>query len=586
MKRLSTHKIWIVLLLNALFPLEILYAADNIAIEPVVMYLLGRNKPSILGGDTSISENQTFIVPSDAPNGEYVGKIRLFPEFEVIGDGPSFTLTQNSDSIFVVNSSGLITIADNRNLIADNTYFLSVKISKNGSSEQSVSISIKVVDATKAIFIDGDAATNGSGTRISPFNTVPPITQDNTILLFKRDSTITSGTNYINGVNQFMAASYGSGDKPLLQTSGIFFRIYNHSNNPTIRDLKFTTPEPSRSNPSALFANWGTAIYTSGHTGTLQVLHCEMHHLTSGISDVSADFNDAENSTHKWNYIHDISQEGVFCKLISGTTTISNNQIERINLLWFEDQREVVSSGDGIQTYQTHRTIVENNYIDRSYTGNKFCIIVDTYSTGSSGEGHATEDVTISNNYLIGTLNGNTSILIYGYFLNGTIAYNYGSRSEYFVMTGTSNNIIYKYNVVIRGQIRDSHAHVYNNVFYGPITCLTSGHGADEFYNNIVFMTADNQQVYQQGSVTEADYNLYNLEQSNMFGSGFHTLVSTGQETNSLVVDPLFTDVTNYDFTLMTSSPAIDKGKNLHLKVDYFLNPIGNQPDIGVHEVQ
>lgn len=544
------------------------------------------NTEDEINGAAIISENQTFIVPSDAPNGEFVGHVRLFPQFEIMGDVAVFSLADNSDGIYAVDNKGLITIADNSNLTADSTDTLTVDISKNGYPGQSVSVDIQVVDAAEAVYIDGSAATNGTGTRQSPFNTVPSVTEDNTTLLFKRGSTITSGTNYINGMDNFRAASYGSGDKPLLQTSETFFRIYNHSHDPIIRDLAFTTSEPSLSNPGSLYANWGTAIYTSGHTGTLQVLHCEMHHLTSGISDVSADYDDAENSTHKWNNIHDISQEGVFCKLISGTTIISNNRIKRINLLWFEDQTEQVSSGDGIQTYQTHRTIVQNNYIDRSYTGNKFCIIVDTYSTGTSGEGNATEAVIISNNYLIGTLNGDHSILIYGYFLNGTISRNFGSRSEYFVMTGVSDDIRYMYNIIIRGQIRDAYACVYNNVFYGPVACLTAGHGAEEFYNNIVFFTSEGQQVYQQGRVTSADYNLYNREQSDMFGNGYHTLMSTGQETNSLVADPLFTDADSYDFTLTMSSPAIDRGTDVSLSWDYFSNPVETRPDIGVHEVQ
>ena len=536
-------------------------------------------------GHTLISEDQTFIVPSDAPAGEYVGQIRLFPQFEGVGAAPVFTLTQNNDGIYAIDSEGLLTIADNSNL-AVGVDTITVSITKTDFPEQSISVEIEVIDTAGAWFIDGDAAVNGSGTRTSPLNTIPAVTADNTALLFKRGSTITSGTNYINNISAFMAASYGTGEKPLLKTEGTFLRIYNNSHNPIVRDLSFTTSEPSLSNPGSLYSNWGAAIYASAHTGTLQVLHCEMHHLTSGITDVSMDFEDAENSTHKWNIIHDISQEGIFCKLISGTTTISNNRIERINLLWFEDQTEQVSSGDGIQTYQTHRTIVQHNYIDRSYTGNKFCIIVDTYSTGTSGEGQAAEAVDISSNYLVGTLNGDDSILIYGYFLNGNISHNFGSRSQYFVMTGVSENINYHYNIIIRGQIRDSNAAVYNNVFYGPVTCLTGGHGAEEFYNNIVYFTEPGQMAYFQGTVTSADYNLYNQEQTGMFGSGTDTVSSTGQESHSLVGDPLFTDITNYDFTLAASSPAIDKGIFLNLSSDHYLNPVGSSPDIGVHEVQ
>jgi hypothetical protein len=41
-----------------------------------------------------------------------------------------------------------------------------------------------------------------------------------------------------------------------------------------------------------------------------------------------------------------------------------------------------------------------------------------------------------------------------------------------------------------------------------------------------------------------------------------------------------------YDFTLTMSSHAIDRGTDLSLSKDYFSNPVGTLPDIGVHEVQ
>jgi hypothetical protein len=48
-------------------------------------------------GHALISEDQTFIVPLDAPDGEYVGRIRLFPQFEESGAAPAFTFTQNHE---------------------------------------------------------------------------------------------------------------------------------------------------------------------------------------------------------------------------------------------------------------------------------------------------------------------------------------------------------------------------------------------------------------------------------------------------------------------------------------------------------
>lgn len=110
---------------------------------------------------------------------------------------------------------------------------------------------------------------------------------------------------------------------------------------------------------------------------------------------------------------------------------------------------------------------------------------------------------------MIDTYNNTTSILIYGYFRNGVIEKNYGDSCDYFVMTGTSEDILYRYNVIKRGQIRDESADVYNNLFISPVRCLTNGFGADLFKNNIVALSQAGQIVYTSGQVDDASNNLY-----------------------------------------------------------------------------
>ncbi len=534
-----------------------------------------------------LSEFQNFIVPDDAPNGEYVGILKAFPNIEAEGTAASFTLLENKNGIYSLNSTGLITIQDNTSLTAGIDIIKAV-IQKEGFSNDTIEISISVLDATGCTFINTEATTNGTGTRNNPLNIVPSITANNTILLFKRGTAISRGTVYVNGITGFMAASYGEGALPVLQSTTSFFRIYGGCHNPVIRDLEFTTPEPERSSPThspstnQYYTNWGGSVYASSHTGTLKVEHCVMHHLTNGITDVSPDNNDGENSSHKWNTIYDIAQEGIFCKLISGTTELSCNKLERINLIWFHDQTEQISSGDGIQTYQTHTTVVEHNYIDRTFTGNKFCIIVDTYSTGTNGEGNATEPVSISSNYLKGTHDNTSSILIYGYFLNGVIEKNFGDTCDYFVMTGVSSDITYKYNIIKRGQIRDATADVYNNIFIGPVRCLTNGFGADIFKNNITYLTGVSQTVYTDGQVADASNNLYNIEQADMFGAGNSSVSAI--ESNSIVGDPVFYKLENNIFWLTENSPAIDNGVLISSGTDYYNHEIDERPNIGISE--
>lgn len=60
-------------------------------------------------------------------------------------------------------------------------------------------------------------------------------------------------------------------------------------------------------------------------------------------------------------------------------------------------------------------------------------------------------------------------------------------------------------------------------------------------------------------------------------------------QINTQMVDPQFTDPTNFDFTLQSSSPAIDNGDESFLlnidNVDYYGNPRNNL-DIGAIEFQ
>jgi hypothetical protein len=57
---------------------------------------------------------------------------------------------------------------------------------------------------------------------------------------------------------------------------------------------------------------------------------------------------------------------------------------------------------------------------------------------------------------------------------------------------------------------------------------------------------------------------------------------------HSIIADPLFTDITNNDYTLMPNSPAVDAGVDVGLTQDFAGNPVpfGDAPDIGAYESQ
>ena len=57
-------------------------------------------------------------------------------------------------------------------------------------------------------------------------------------------------------------------------------------------------------------------------------------------------------------------------------------------------------------------------------------------------------------------------------------------------------------------------------------------------------------------------------------------------DQNSTDGDPLFTDAANADFTLQSTSPAIDAGLDVSLVLDYIgaTVPFNTLPDIGAYE--
>lgn len=117
--------------------------------------------------------------------------------------------------------------------------------------------------------------------------------------------------------------------------------------------------------------------------------------------------------------------------------------------------------------------------------------------------------------------------------------------------------------------------------------------------NNIFWATNTRRtlsiQTNQTGTVN-IDYNLHWSDSVGgdpgiRYGSVYPTWVqwrSWGYDTHGVNANPLFTNAAGNDFTLQSSSPAIDNGTNVGLTTDFAGNPVpsGNAPDIGAYEYQ
>lgn len=540
-----------------------------------------------------LSEDQDFVVTDNALVGETIGRVKAYPKFHKVYGTPSFAKT-GSDTVFDLQPEGMITLA-RPDLLTSGTLTFNVTVSLEGFTDTEITVSVKVLDSSKTIFVDPSQVGDGTGTRLSPRNTWPtPLS--NTNILFKRGTTISRDYEYmLNNIDNILIGAYGTGPKPVLEMGNDeLFRVYNGCFNPVIRDLEYTSREPARSNPDPNYANWANAlVYSSSVEGTMRVINCESHHSHNGMNSNSsgAGFAPDQNVEFKWNYIHDVAQEGMYLQEISGVGEASANTIERINLLWSYTEDQQISSGDGIQTLNVHTFYARNNYIDKSYTGNKFCIIHQYDKYTPLGD----EDAEITGNYFIGNAGGiNNSVsgaAIFADFMTGIISGNVfiGNKRSRAISRGPyADNITVSYNLFKHhGEVLVfgcPTSNIYNNVFYDSDLILYSP--TTNFVNNIIYFDRPDQVVYNSLTpIVRSDYNLFNREQANMFG-GVHNLagVQPAREMNSIVSDPLFINSAADDFRLFDQSRAIDNGTDVGLMKDFYSNPLVATPDIGLAE--
>jgi len=567
-----------------------------------------------------LSEAQDFIVPSDAPNGEYVGYVKAYPEFEMIGDAPTFVLKTNSDNIYAVSSAGLITIADNTSLAAG-TDVIVVTVNKTGFSDCDINVSILCIATASCIYIDSDDG-GGVGTRADPTDAFPAILS-NKYYLLKRDDTLT--VDHIDVVNKsnVIFGSYGTGARPVLQRGVGQFMFYINSicDNITIRDLEATTTEPYKSDPDTVgkFTTWCDGLFYESRTTTVfRLINCEIHHIYSGgQSNNSATVSVTDSIEFAWNYFHDIAYDGIYGEtrstIHSGVSNVYANKIITCQLLWKYSHAHWDTGGDGIQLVNYHTSYCHHNYVDASQVGGMACILI-SFTTIADNDG--TEWAEVYNNYLIGDKAGTTvdtdqaAFLIscgfnygkiYNNFLKGISTHNWGVYSSGTVLSTVTvfNNIFLNVDGGIAG-IQES---VYNNTFYGcgyrrldytrwVYREISSSITLKNFKNNIIYFTNVNQHAYVSSEVLagggDFDYNVYNISDVNNEDrfwwpyANFVDVQAEGLELHSIADNPDF--VSSVDYHLQAGSPAIAAGIGVGLNTDYDGEVWKPTPSIGAYE--
>jgi hypothetical protein len=130
-----------------------------------------------------------------------------------------------------------------------------------------------------------------------------------------------------------------------------------------------------------------------------------------------------------------------------------------------------------------------------------------------------------------------------------------------------------------------------NNTFFNNTTSSISSSEKSfvSIINNIFYLNSESLKAYQLVGSIYSDYNLFNLEKSS-FINGFPSLsswnIESGQDSHSIVANPEFSDISNFDLKLCDESPCINKGLTLNLQRDYIgtIVPQNGIPDIGCFE--
>ncbi|MFZ2226154.1 MAG: choice-of-anchor Q domain-containing protein [Candidatus Moraniibacteriota bacterium] len=127
----------------------------------------------------------------------------------------------------------------------------------------------------------------------------------------------------------------------------------------------------------------------------------------------------------------------------------------------------------------------------------------------------------------------------------------------------------------------ESDVNMYNNTSQGNYGrgIGVSGSGLIITKNNIAYNT-------EYGASSDfhiADFS-GSLTHTNNIGGGYYS--GWSPLTSEQLTNPLFIDSISHDFTIQSTSPAIDAGTDVGLATDYAGNPIYGLPDIGAYEYQ
>lgn len=423
-------------------------------------------------------------------------------------------------------------------------------------------------DYATIIYIDPSSGTPGDGSSPStPLASWDDANlQSNTAYLQKRGTT-DNITSYIGVPDDALLGAYGpeTDPRPIIYdaSTDIKYMIQVMGDRVTVRDLEIVSPRPASGIHFAA-GYWpvdGVAWNNSVHGVDAN------NYLMWGIRVFGA------NTKVLHNEVYFIGDDGIFIQY-APNVEIGYNDVYQVNQKWFEDENEGYSSGDGIQFSQNTGFYIHHNTVDRTDTGNKFCIIVQPSEDDSFG---------IVENNLCRTSDKVTGLYAaYGSYelivRNNVFEYPGSDRKSVGVYSHCTepriyNNIFIGHSQAINLWQTSAEAQIHHNTFYNIGWAAVRGRVAQSTaYNNIFALDDGGVAItYDNGPSETMSHNLF-------------TRADQTQGTNSIVGDPLFVNATQDNFHLQANSPAIDAGTEAGIAQDADGNNRDDAPDVGAFE--
>ena len=344
----------------------------------------------------------------------------------------------------------------------------------------------------------------------------------------------------------------------------------------------------------------------SGETMNHIVYNCNIHGFNIGIDGyMSGGYYYGMKVLHS--RIYDIGIDGIYPQ---GPTDIeiAYNHIYHVNTIWYINEDDGASSGDGIQMGFANGSFptihleasIHHNTIDRSDTRNKFCAIWNEQLNG--------ETVFCYNNHLIcadyATDPDHPVSAIY-------TSLSSGGTDAHICNTEIYNNLFEGGNYGVRNYTRAS-TQIHHNIFINLYIAVASGGGLNVNVHNNVFkdytsvaigmgstprVTSRNNTFHTSTLTAYAYASLSGLgasDYNNFFGARINStafgLVEWKAEQvyddNSTDTDPLYVDVDKFDYHVAAGSPLINAGVDVGLNFDRAGTtiPQGAGFDVGVFE--